>query len=78
MQNKLVTKNKVRKISDRLLHFRTLLILHKHHITKKEYSIHRYLAEQEFEVCDKLISGLEMEFGMYKYISSYRVKDDVL
>lgn len=78
MANRLVTKNKVRKISDNLLHYRTLLILHKHLTEQKEDSVQKYLAEQEFKACDEFISNLEMEYRMYKYISSYRVKDDML
>jgi hypothetical protein len=70
----IVPSRKIIKLSDSILLARTMLILYKHKINKSEYSVQKYLAEREFEIVDKFISGIELEFGMYKYIISH-VKD---
>lgn len=63
-QNKL----KIKKISNTLLRLRTVLILQKRKVSKKEDSVEKFLDEQEVTLYDDFVSGMELEFNLYKYL----------
>ena len=74
-ENKLQKELKIRKISNTLLRLRTVLILQKRKLSKKENSVQRLLAEQEFVLYDDFVSGMELEFNLYKYLLQNTVND---
>ncbi len=74
-ENKLQKELKIRKISNTLLRLRTVLILQKRKLSKKENSVQRFLAEQEFVLYDDFVSGMELEFNLYKYLLQNTVND---
>jgi hypothetical protein len=63
-----VTTKKIKKISGQLLRLRTILILQKRKLNKREESVQKYMAEKEFILYDEFVSGMELEFKMCKYL----------
>ncbi len=63
-----ITEAKIKNISNNLLRLRTVLILQKRKLAKKEDSVQKYLAQREFFVYDEFVSGMELEFNLYKYL----------
>ena len=74
LSEKNMQQSKIKNISNNLLRLRTILILQKRKLARKEDSVQKYFAQVDFILYDDFISSLELEFSMYKYLSQNTIQ----